>query len=125
MFHWLHHLLNPHCPECNAQKDCKSCYTYREQLSIANAEKQRLLELLIQKNVPVHETPVPVSESQNKAPISIPWHVHRRILEESDRVQAQLIAQKEREIREAPSIEEIEKELNLSEAGGQNATSGS
>lgn len=109
---WLHRLLHPHCPDCAHERECPSCDVLREQLNLANTEKQRLLDLILEKNRP--EIPVPQLVPQ---PISktnyMPWKVRQQLLEEEDRQKARILREKELEkemgISDAPEHQSVER----------------
>ena len=85
---------------------CKSCETLRNQLNIANHEKEELLSTilgLVKPEVVQNQAPIIVEPIKNKA---IPWHVRQKALEEEDRAKAKI----ERRIKEE------EKELDLEES---------
>lgn len=119
MFLWLHHLLNPHCPECREEREdtriCQSCETLKSQLEIANLEKQKLLDRLLEKPQPE----IPREPVQVTRPVHVPWNVRRQMLEAEDRRKAQLMKQAPQPI----STEDLEKELDVAsearEAEGQ------
>lgn len=109
MFLFFHRLFNPHCEHCREERQetkvCSSCETLRQQLEIANHEKEKLLERILEKPEPeVNTQPIPVTQAKN-----IPWNVRRQLLEAEDRVKAKLM-------RDAPKpIEELEKDLGVAE----------
>ncbi len=125
MIHWLHKLLNPHCVECFeehklelSESHCNSCETLKEQLAIANHEKNLLLNKLLEKTNPI------INESNDKPPIpvpmsprNIPWNVRRQMLEAEDRKQAQLMKSAPKPI----TTEELEKEMNIASNERENA----
>jgi hypothetical protein len=102
MFEWLHHLLNPHCADCAHDKECKSCDTLREQLALANREKEHLLNRLLAP---------PAIETTSNEPITVkprhvPWAVKQQMLEQEKRQEARIL-------RELKNTEELEKELGV------------
>lgn len=108
MGHWFHRFFKPHCPEC--RHSCISCDTLREQLSIANAEKERLLKLILQRHEPKTE---PVQETRNLEPIApkiTTWKQRRAMLEAEDRQKARILKEQEAELK----IKDLETELKLS-----------
>lgn len=129
--HWFHHLFNPHCLECldeqQESKVCKTCEVLRIQLEAANAEKKRLLDSILKDNVKPPETSS--QEPQIIRGRHTSFAVHRQMLEAEDRHKAQILAKTSKEISEVPkdntikttlsspqSIEELEKELGVSNA---------
>jgi len=110
MFKFFHHLFNPHCPDCQAEKECISCITLRAQLTQANYERQQLLEAVLNFGK-VPET-IPVQSEEFKPVFSkhMPWNVRRQMLEQEDRVKAELMKKAEKDRKD---IEELEKELKI------------
>lgn len=106
---WIHRLFNPHCPSCHDEMICNSCELLKGQLEVANHEKNRLLDRLLEK--PAVDIPAPPMEVTR--PHNIPWAVRRQMLESEDREKARLM-------REAPvakiSTEDLEKELDIASA---------
>lgn len=112
MIKWIHHLFSPHCVQCHEESEeariCKSCEILKISLEQANAEKSRLLELVIEKNSPVIES----RPAEEFKPITtnrhIPWSVRKQMLEAEDRRSAQLMREK------IPiTTEDLEEELEL------------
>lgn len=64
------------------KEDCKSCETLRQQLEIANYEKEKLLNRLLEKPEPIKEETKPVMVSK---PRTVPWAIRRQMLEKEDR----------------------------------------
>lgn len=122
MFHWLHHLLNPHCPECRSDRQeesiCQTCEVLTVQLARSNVDKDNLLSQIERMaNPPIlEETPSEIPEPLK--PRVTPWPVKKAMLEAEDRVAANLlrkaseldkIDKKETE----QSIEDLEKEVGI------------
>jgi len=104
---WIHHLLNPHCPDCLEKARCESCETLKIQLEIANYDKKQMLDTILSFTRPV-VTEAPVErEIEPIRPKTVPWSVRRRMVEAEDRESARLMKQKQAE------IEELEKELEI------------
>ena len=111
----IHHLLNPHCPDClnerHESKICQSCETLEKQLEISNFEKRELLNKLLKEPEPIVPTELPKAYTMPK---TIPWRVRQQMLEREDREKARLM-------RQAPlpdstnKIEELERELGVSD----------
>ena len=113
MFEWLHHLLNPHCPECESKKVCQTCDYLKQQLEIERQFNKVLFEKLTNKpteSVPINE-PVPPAQM----PKHIPWRVQKQMLEADDRKAAIIKQQREKEI--ASLEKEVIGEENASEVG--------
>ena len=107
MANWFHRFFNPHCQHCNIEVDCLSCETLKQQLAIANREKEMLLERILEKPAPIVETnPVPVT-----IPKTIPWRVRQQMLESESKVKARLM----KEAPQPDSVEDLEKELDVVE----------
>lgn len=115
MIKWLHHILNPHCPDCilerQEKKICQSCETLTMQLALSNNEKERLLNKLLEKpSEPVHTEAPEITHKLN-----VPWKVRQQMLEAEDRKKAQLMrdAPKSQVIMKTETIENLEKELGV------------
>jgi hypothetical protein len=83
-------------------KVCESCEVLKMQLSLAQQEKEKLLNLIVDKHQPepvqvIRETPEPIK------PKHIPWAVRRQALEAESRETARILAQRK--------IEELEKKV--------------
>lgn len=119
MIHWLHHLLNPHCRECQEaaeeNKICQSCETLKMQLSIANHEKQEMLNTILAISKPaIKEETSPAVDYEKIKPKMMTWNVRKQMLEAEDRKAAQILAeQKKKSISD--QIADLEKEVGLEE----------
>lgn len=111
MLKWLHHIFNPHCPECREEREketiCPSCEILKVQVEKLTYDNEKLLNRILEK--PEIETDKPRVEIT--PPRNIPWNVRRQILEKEDREKARLM-------RDAPkpdkiSTEDLEKELDI------------
>jgi hypothetical protein len=105
---WIHHILKPHCPDCAEERECKSCEVLKQQLEAANHDKERLLNMILDKNTP-REEPAFTDGPQPVRPKHIPMSVRRQMLEQEDRQRARISEEKKKE------IEDLEKELGVSE----------
>lgn len=127
MFNWIHHILEPHCSECARLKECQSCDTLREQLGISNAEKERLLNLLLEKSNPKIVESEPV-KTEPIGPRHVPWRVRQQMLESADRRQAELLkknAEEEKRLGPPISTEDLEKEMDIVAKERENAVGSS
>lgn len=110
---WLHHLFNPHCPDCAHDHECKSCETLREQLAHERFEKEQLLKALLpakeQVAAPIEEEYKPVK------PKYIPWNQRQQLLEAEDRAKARILRNQ--------STEDLEKELSINLPGEEDNAS--
>jgi hypothetical protein len=118
MFHWLHHLFNPHCAECNEKsyedKVCKSCETLKEQLAIANIEKRQMLESILSLTAkPAENQSSPPVDYEKLKPKMMTWNVRRQMLEAEDRKAAQVLAEQRKNKDVEKDIEELEKEVGI------------
>jgi hypothetical protein len=116
---WIHHLLEPHCAECQLaaqeSKVCVSCETLKMQLAIANDEKRQLLSSILSKPA---EAPSPQVDPEHLKPKMMTWNVRRQMLEAEDRKKAAVIAeQKKRD----EAISKLEKETGIEEGEKANA----
>ena len=101
MFKWLHRILEPHCPECKAEVDeskfCRSCETLQHQLSVSEADRRKLLDLIIELNRKPELQAVPESaKPEELRPRTIPWRVQKQMLEAEDRRLAQVLQERAR-----------------------------
>lgn len=82
------------------EKVCESCETLKLQLSLANEEKARLLERVMEKPIPIPErTEAP--PMRNVIPKgAMPWRVRQQMLEREDR-------EKARAMREVPKPDAV------------------
>lgn len=116
--HWFHHLFNPHCEHCLMQREielssierarsCKSCDTLRHELERATADRERLLNVILEKKVPL---PTPEDALVNRpvavAPIRSNWQAHRLALEAEDRAKLEVIERNKKLERELGIIKE-------------------
>lgn len=101
--------------EANKQV-CESCETTKQQLAIANIEKDKLLARLLEKPEPIPER-VPTEVTR---PAIIPWRVRRQMLQDEDRQKAILMRKAKDEANKTPTTEvptekpttdELEKEV--------------
>lgn len=72
-------------------RKCQTCEVLKEQLYIANNEKQKLLDQIIELTNPKE---LPQAEQQTFEPIKpriVPWHVRKQLLEAEAREQARLL----------------------------------
>lgn len=125
MFHWLHHLFNPHCQYCKeAEEDnrvCESCETLKTQLSIANNEKRELLNQIMLLTRPAENQSSPPVDYEKVKPKMMTWNVRRQMLEAEDRKAAQILAEQKKKdaerakIKTSADIEQLEKELGITE----------
>lgn len=110
MINWIHKLFHPHCVQCKAEqlaqneldqeaRVCQSCEVLKEQLNIANYEKDILLKSILNKN----ESNSSINQDESPEPIrrgAIPWRARRQMLEDEDRKKSELI-KKSRETLES------------------------
>jgi hypothetical protein len=110
---WIHHLFNPHCPECEQLSSCKSCETLEKQLAQSNYEKEMMLRSILTPQSKEINT-INETESDDISAIQpkfIPWNVRRQMLESEDRQKAMLLKKQKDEQKQA--IEELEKRLEI------------
>ena len=107
---FFHELFTPHCPECqNEIQVCQSCETLKQQLEIVNYEKRELLNKLIREPEPLAQP-----DFSQMRPKAVPWNVRRQELEAEDRRKAQIIREKEKELKSISNVDDLEKELGVS-----------
>lgn len=110
MIKWLHHLFNPHCPDCRIEQieksHCVSCDTLKMEIEQLRHHNDRLLEMIIDKPKPIEAT-LDIQELKPLQPRHIPLSVRRERFEAEDR----RIAQRLRD--EAPKPDAIDKKKEL------------
>ncbi len=109
MWYWLHHLINPHCPDCTREKFCKSCDTLTEQLVYERERNQSLLNHIVALTAKPTESAAPVVPQIPVGKMTT-WRTHRQFLEENDRETARLLRDSQRQSAE---ISKLEKELGI------------
>jgi hypothetical protein len=111
---WLHHLFNPHCPDCKHDaedaKVCESCEVLKMQLSLVNQEKQKLLEHIMALTEKPTEEVRHDTDTKVPVPKAITWNVRRQMLEAEDRAAAKILAENKKRDAE---IAKLEKELDI------------
>jgi hypothetical protein len=117
MFHWLHHLFNPHCEQCREAADenrvCKSCETLTMQLAIANDEKRQMLNSILSFTKPAENQSSPPVDYEKLKPKMMTWNVRRQMLEAEDRKAAQILAEQKKQ--QEKEIERLEDEVGIKE----------
>lgn len=105
MIKWLHHLFNPHCPDCRDERICTSCETLKLINAQLRLDNERLLNKLLEPQIINEVKRNELNEPETFKPRFIPWNVRKQMLETEDRERARLM-------REAPiPTEDLEKEL--------------
>lgn len=92
---------------------CQSCETLKLQLSIANHEKQELLNTILSFTKPAVSEPAPAVDYEKVKPKMITWSVRKHMLEAEDRKAAQLLAEKARNKSIGEQIADLEKEVGI------------
>ena len=116
---FIHELKHPHCLDCANDKICQSCETLKEQLVLVSAEKQKLLEVILEKNRTSIE-PVAEIDYKELRPKQTSWNVRRQLLEAEDREAARLIRERSKEQQE---IDKLEREIGIASAGAKEEAS--
>jgi hypothetical protein len=114
---WFHHLFTPHCDACDHDKQCKNCELVRELLEEERFTNKQLLNRIIEltaKEPEVADRLEPIKFEEVK-PRTVSWKVKRELLEQEDRARARAL----NELKEVNklSIEDLEKELGVDDAG--------
>lgn len=110
MIDWLKQQFELWIEYRHSRRECQSCNTLREQLLIANNEKQKLLDTIVELSKP--EQPIVQNEPvvhEALQPKRVPWLVRKQMLEKEDRLAAQLRKDKQNEINQ--SNQELENEI--------------
>ena len=113
MFKWLFHsLFNPHCQQCRAEIEadliCNDCEYLKQQISLLQQERDKLLSQILDKpaeSIEQSENPQPLNTSR-----FIPFSVKRQELEHASRIEAAAIANKIKNDHKE-NIESLEKEI--------------
>lgn len=117
MFHWLHHLFNPHCEECREDNSCRSCEVLQRELENERREKQQLIKKLLFPEANI--TQEVDTEIRPIVPKHVPWGVRRQQYELADRQEAERLRRaKESELQEMKrehSISALESALDIKE----------
>jgi hypothetical protein len=125
MWHWLHHLFNPHCRECQLaaeeNKVCQSCETLKMQLSIANHEKEQMLATILSLSQPQTAAPSPQVDFEKLKPRMTTWNVRKQMLEAEDREKAKILAEQKKQKPIADQIADLEKEVGIEQPEGVKA----
>ena len=112
---FLHEFTHPHCNECSHDQTCKSCETLERQLEIANEDKKKLLEIILERNKVSENDNPPAFNYEQVKPKAIPWSVRRQLLEAEDREKARILNSQNREQQE---ITKLEKEIGIASTAG-------
>ena len=107
---FIHEFTHPHCDECSHDKVCKSCETLERQLEIANEDKKKLLEIILERNKISENDTTSKTETEPIKPRMIPWSVRKNLLEAEDREKARILRSQDPEQKK---IEELEKEIGI------------
>lgn len=107
MFNWLHHLFNPHCEHCYAEKQCSNCETLKTLLESERYEKGKLVQQIIEITKPQVETVLaPKLSAEESKPQIVSWRVKRDLLESEDRAKAKIISDRKR-------VDDLEKQVGV------------
>lgn len=128
MWHWLHHLFNPHCPVCEAKPKCESCDMLRSMLATEQHQKQLLLTALLEYNKPHIEIRDEQPEKKLE-PIRttnfVPWRVRQEMAEAEDRRAKQILDEQKRQEeafraeaeRIKTNVDKLEEEIGIKQTG--------
>jgi len=112
---WFHKLLNPHCEECLRITQCEHCNDLRSLLEMERSDKTKILTALLNFNKPiVSESNEIIEKTEPYIPKITNWRVRREMLENEDRQSAALLYNRMNELRKNQSVDDIEKELEVS-----------
>jgi hypothetical protein len=105
MWNWIHHLFNPHCPECEEKNHCKSCEVLSLQLERTQNQLNQILQSIIQPRMIEQTGPVeeiqPIRQSRY-----VPFSVKKQMLEAESRRQAELMRDKIKEVEESIGLKD-------------------
>ncbi len=123
MIKFIHHLLNPHCPDCKEDKleeqICESCNTLRIENAQLRKHNDQLIEALLDKVKPIeHQQEVIVQQPVNLGKTGLSWAARRQLLESEDRASAKILRDKKKEMEAIPvtSVDKLEEELEVNHA---------
>lgn len=122
MLKWLHHLLNPHCPDCLADKlrreekqetkeVCKSCEVLQYEVERLRADNDKLLTRILAVPDPVQERLIAPEPTSKLPPRVNTWAVRRQLLEQESRERARVLKQAPQPT--TTSTEQLEQELDI------------
>jgi hypothetical protein len=126
MFKFIHHLLNPHSPDCLNERQesriCDSCETLKIELNRLRQDNEKLLNRILN---PI-STEIPTIDESELKPIRPPtthvaWRVRRQALEAESRATAKLMREVDKQstsqLTSPMTTEELEKELGVNDNG--------
>lgn len=105
--------------EIRSERTCQNCDYFKLQIESLQHRNEQLVRQLTQTDVP----PVPVTETKEPLkPRFIPWRTRRQMLEAEDARAAQVMRQKQQEIKSAvvapsddPDVKALEAEMEIIE----------
>jgi len=108
---FIHKLFNPHCEHCTHEaelkyerekeaKYCHSCDTLKQLLDTEIREKERLLQIIIDRNTEKVEPKIDTREMKPLGRPYIPHRVRTQMLEAEDRAKAEVLNKLEKEVLE-------------------------
>lgn len=107
MFNFFHRLMNPHCFECAAERECRACETLRMELAGLKEQNKQLLSAILNFNKPKDEVQsVPIQEVQPIRVSALPWNVRRQMMETESREKAKIL-------QNIQTTEELESKMKL------------
>ena len=110
MIKWFHHLLNPHCEHCLAEREldehCKACDILQYEVERLRAENERLLARILHIPEPTPERSI-APELVSSRPRASTWAMRKQILEAEDREKAKLMSK----VPVAKETQDLEDEL--------------
>lgn len=92
---------------------CLTCEVLRDALDESNRERKELLTLLMEKNKPEPLPPVTTAELTPIRPQHTPWRVRQQMLEQEDRRTAQLLRDREKELRAQTPVDREKVDHNI------------
>lgn len=114
MIKWLHHLFNPHCPDCLSEKMeqsyCNSCDVMKMEVERLRQENTRLLNIIIEPKVESRPE-IDLNDLKPLQPRYIPLSVRRERFEAEDRRIAQRLKEEAPVPDKVKELAELNKEL--------------
>lgn len=129
LVHWVHHLFNPHCRLCIAERElreqrsgeCKGCQILQRQIEVANEQNMMLAHTIANINQPPNVT---VGIPGNYKPIKqgpVPWRQRQNQLQKQSIDDARRASEKikNQNPEMAERISALEQELGVEEVRSQ------
>ena len=128
MLNFIHQWMNPHCPDCAAEREnliiesaCRNCQTLRDLLETERHTNKQLLNTIIELT---HPKPIVQQVTNEKQPLqtAVSWRIRQQMLEAEDKKRAGLIREAEQEkVESKKTTEQLERELGVTDGTSVNS----